>query len=219
MTRAHRRARPDPQAALDQYRRRAPVYDLELAILEPVRRRAVAALALQRGETVIDVGCGTGLSLPLLRAAVGPDGRVIGVELSPEMLQRARQRVAASAWDNVTLHQGSVALAPLPGRGDAALLHFTHDILQDDAALRRIVGALRPGARIVAAGLKWAPAPLRLLNLLVAPAALHSVTSFDGLDAPWRRLAALIGDPDVESRLGGTVYLARWTFAGDARRR
>ena len=85
---------PDRRAALEQYRRRAAVYDFELALFEPLRREAVARLALQPGETVVDLGCGTGLSLPLLRAAVGATGHVVGIEQSPDMLARARRRVA-----------------------------------------------------------------------------------------------------------------------------
>ena len=73
MTSPARRDPPHPHAAaLAQYRRRASVYDAELAWFEPMRRAAIARLPLQRGDTVLDIGCGTGLSLPLLLQAVGP---------------------------------------------------------------------------------------------------------------------------------------------------
>jgi hypothetical protein len=87
--------------------------------------------------------------------------------------------------------------APLPARADAALLQFTAFVPQDDGALPLVVGALRPRARIIAAGLEWAPAPLRLLDLPVAPAALHSATVLDGPDgatppgAGWRGRSAI----------------------------
>src|SRR5262249_61600820 len=84
------RRRPDHDAALEQYRDRAPLYDFELMPVQPVRRRAIGLLGLERGETVIDVGCGTGLSLAQLRERVGAEGVVIGIEQSPAMIEQAR---------------------------------------------------------------------------------------------------------------------------------
>jgi SAM-dependent methyltransferase len=201
-------AEPDRGAALQQYRRRAPLYDLELALFEPLRRRAVARLALRPGEIVLDLGCGTGLSLPLLRAGVGPRGQVIGVEQSPEMAARARQR--AAGWRNVQLHGTPVEAAPPMPAADAALLHFTHDVLQQPDAVARIGAALKPGARVVACGLKWAPRWRWPLNGLVAIAARHSVTAWSGLDAPWALLAERLGPCEIEPVLGGAAYLAWW---------
>ena len=97
------RPAPDRAAALAQYRRRAGFYDLELALLEPLRRRAIALLALRPGEVVLDVGCGTGLSLGLLSQAIGATGRIIGIEQSPEMIELARQRVVHRQLPGVTL--------------------------------------------------------------------------------------------------------------------
>lgn len=207
------RQAPDRDAALAQYRRRAAVYDLELALFEPIRRQAVARLALQRGEQVLDLGCGTGLSLPLLRAAVGPRGRVVGVEQSPEMIDKARQRVAQRRWKNVSLVCAPVETAALPDAADAALFHFTHDILRRPEAVAHVMRHLRPGARVVASGLRWAPAWLPLVNLLVLPAALHSVTSLEGLRQPWSHLARHLGAIQDESLLLGGVYIASGTVA------
>lgn len=206
-------AEPDRGAALRQYRQRAPLYDLELALFEPLRRRAVARLALRPGQTVLDLGCGTGLSLPLLRAGVGASGRVIGVEQSPDMVARARQRVHAAGWRNVQLHEAPVESAPALPRADAVLLHFTHDVLQQPDAVARIGAALKPGARVVACGLKWAPRRRWPLNGLVAIAARHSVTAWSGLDAPWALLARRLGPCELEPALGGAAYLACWQLA------
>jgi SAM-dependent methyltransferase len=199
---------PDRDAALDQYRRRAGVYDLELAIFEPVRQRAVAALGLRHGQTVLDVACGTGLSLPLLVAAVGASGRVIGIEQSPEMIERSRARVAQAGWTNVELVNAPVELAAFDGGADAALFHFTHDVLLQAQAVHNVFGHLKPGARVVASGLKWAPAWAMPINLLVLPAALHSVTSLAGLRAPWRSLRPYLRDLRVHPQLAGAVYIA-----------
>ena len=86
---------PDRATALAQYRRRASVYDLELALFEPIRRDAIARLELQQGDTVLDVGCGTGLSFALVRQAIGANGKIVGMEQSPEMVAKARARITA----------------------------------------------------------------------------------------------------------------------------
>ena len=71
---------PDRQLALKQYRLRSKVYDIELAVFEPIRRKAIARLDLKKGATVLDVGCGTGLSFELLQQGIGPRGRIVGIE-------------------------------------------------------------------------------------------------------------------------------------------
>jgi SAM-dependent methyltransferase len=203
---------PDRAAALAQYRRRAGLYDLELALFEPLRRRAIERLALQPGESVLDVGCGTGLSLPLLVARVGRRGRIVGIEQSPEMLEYARRRVQSHGWRQVTLLCAPVEEAVIPLQAHAALFHFTHDILRRPEAVANVLRHLEPGARVVASGLKWAapwapglPSPV---NLFVWPAAAHSVTSFEGLGRPWGLLQSQLGGFEVEPALMDAAYLA-----------
>jgi SAM-dependent methyltransferase len=204
---------PDRSAALEQYRRRAGVYDMELALFEPIRLQAIERLALRPGDVVLDVGCGTGLSLALLREAVGARGRVIGIEQSPEMIEQARERVAHHGWKNVTLCCAPADAAELPAAANAALFHFTHDILRQPAALAHVAQHLAPGARVVACGLKWAPLWATPANLFVWPAALYSVTTLEGLDEPWSHLANWTGPLAVESLMMGSVYIASGTRA------
>jgi len=212
--RTHSSRGPDRDAALEQYRRRASVYDLELAFFEPIRRLAVSRLELRPGDVVFDVGCGTGLSLSILRQGVGPKGRIVGIEQSPEMVEQARRRVARARWASVTLTCSPVEDADLRVNADAALFHFTHDILQRPEAIANVLGHLKPGARVVASGLKWAaPWLLRPVNWLVLPAALRSVTSLDGMDRPWQLLQEQLGRMSVESRLLGGAYVASGALA------
>jgi SAM-dependent methyltransferase len=208
------RQTPNREAALTRYRQRAAFYDVELAAFEWIRRRAIARLMLRPGEVVLDAGCGTGLSLGLLHEGVGAKGRIVGIDQSPEMIERARERIASHGWCNVTLLNAPVEAARIPVRADCALFHFTHDVLRRPQAVANVVHHLKPGARVVACGLRWAPAWAAPANLFVWAAAQYSVTSLEGLERPWDRLAAHTGALDVESFLLGGVYLASGRLVG-----
>ena len=208
------RPAPDRAAALDQYRQRAARYDRELAAVEPLRRRAIDALGLQPGDTVLDVGCGTGLSFERLLAAVGPGGQVVGIEQCPDMMALASERVAARHWENVQLRCAPTEEAAVGVHAQAALFHFTHDILRRPEAIDRVLAHLDPGAIVVAAGLKWAPFWAWPTNALVWSAALYSVTSMEGMEAPWSLLAQRLEGLEVEPVLFGGAYLARGRVPG-----
>src|ERR1700681_4494011 len=110
--------------ALLQYRSRARIYDLELALFEPVRARAIELLRINSGDTVLDIGCGTGLSFPAIEKSIGATGEIIGIEQSPEMIELARTRALENGWENVTLISAAVEDARIPHPADRALFHF-----------------------------------------------------------------------------------------------
>lgn len=200
--------RPDPPRSLAQYARRAARYDLELAAFEPVRIEAIGLLDLHPGDTVLDVGCGTGLSFAPLVKRVGAGGRIVGIDPSPEMLALARSRVERRRWPGITLLQAGAADAPLRGRADAALFHFTHDVLRDPRALDHVLAHLKPGASVVASGLQWAPPWFLPTNLFVLGAAWYSVSSLEGLEQPWSMLAKRLRQWQVRVRGFGGIYIA-----------
>jgi ubiquinone/menaquinone biosynthesis C-methylase UbiE len=118
------------------YGRWARAYDWLCRLLPGLgglRARAVDALALDPGDVVVDLGCGTGANLPHLRDAVGPEGAVVGVDLTPGMLSQARERVERAGWRNVHLVQGDAARPPVDG-ADAVLGTFVVGMLDDPAA-------------------------------------------------------------------------------------
>jgi ubiquinone/menaquinone biosynthesis C-methylase UbiE len=205
---------PDRFAALEQYRRRADVYDRELALFEPIRTDAVDRLDLRPDDTVLDVGCGTGLSFALLRHRIGKGGRIVGVEQCPEMMAKAQSRVDANHWRNIDLVCAPAASARVPLQADAALFHFTHDVLREPGAIANMLAHLKPGARVVASGLQWAPPWLMPTNAFVLMAAMYSVTSFEGLSQPWDKLAVRLRDVEVDTALMGGIYIARGVVAG-----
>lgn len=139
------------------YDRLARQYDLlnqivfdRLLGLEVWRGRTVDTLLLREGQSVLDIGCGTGLNLPLLRAAVGATGRVVGLDYSEGMLAEARRRVEEAGWDNVELVQGDAALLDgVGGPFDAVISTWALGIVDDlPSALRRAAEELLPGGHI-----------------------------------------------------------------------
>lgn len=201
------RSGPDRAAAVEQYVRAAPDYDRHMRRLARWQRMAVDRLELGAGETVIDVACGTGLNFPALESRVGPSGRVIGIDLSPEMLDQAKARVRASGWDNVTLVEAAVEDADLESVADAALFSFTHDVLQSPEAVANVMAHLRSGARVASVGAKLAGGWSPIVNYFVRRAARPYMTTFRGLDRPWRELERYTGEMKPRSLALGGAYV------------
>lgn len=142
------------------YARTAKFYDFAVSLSRPLgvrrhRRLAVDLLNLQRGQTVVDLGTGTGLNLPLLRGAVGAEGRVVGIDISEAMLTRARRRVEEAGWSNVELVQADLREYAFDARLDGALATFALEMLPDhDRVLRRLADRMARGGRLALLGLK-----------------------------------------------------------------
>lgn len=119
------------------YDRWAGLYDWNpvLALVRPARRRTVERMALSPGDTVVDMGTGTGANLPVLSEAVGPEGTVIGIDVSPRMLARARARVDDAGLENVTLLEGDIRDPPIDGTVDGILSTFVVVMYADPAEL------------------------------------------------------------------------------------
>jgi ubiquinone/menaquinone biosynthesis C-methylase UbiE len=206
---------PNQRLAVARYRRHAPTYENDTALGDVYRRLAVAALSPRRGEVVADVGCGTGRNFPLVQEGIGPDGQLIGVDLCPQMLARAEALVRHRGWRNVTLIASPAEKAAFPAHADAALFCGAHDVMRSRPALESVIRQLRPGARVVAGGPKWAPpwspwAPVT--NLWTWQLNRRYVTTWEGFGRPWTVLARLIPDLDVWPVFFGGGYLASGTL-------
>jgi SAM-dependent methyltransferase len=206
---------PDRRAVLPAYGRDATAYDARTGPFERYRRQVVDLLPLQRGDVVLDLGCGTGLCFAHVQERIGPGGTIVGVDASADMLAVAAERVAAAGWANVVLVESPVEDADLPDGADHALFCAVHDILQSGAALDHVLAHVREDGAVAAGGGKWAPPWAMAVNAGVV--ALHApfVRDFAGFDRPWSHLAERVPGLEVQEVAMGGGYLA----AGRARRR
>ena len=193
---------------LAAYARRASEYAQDTRFFQYWRDELVRALPLRSGDTVVDVGCGSGLCLAGLRAKVGPTGHVVGVEEAAAMVALARAEVQRGGWREVTLLCEPAERFTLPSPADAALFCAVHDVLVSPSALDNVFGQLRPGGWVVAGGGKWPPAWNLPLTAVVA--ALHGpyVRDMAGFDRPWRLLEKYVEDLVVTEVAFGAGFRA-----------
>ncbi len=207
----------------DVYRRRAPRYDITSHIygllgyrLNAYRRRGIEALTLHPGDTIVEVGCGTGANFARLERAVGPRGAIIGVDLCAEMLEGARSRVRREGWSNVTLVESDAATYAFPDGVSGVLSTFALTLSPSyDDVIRRGAEALLPGGRFVVVDFKaprsWSEPALRAIVRLLRPFAVRL-----DLQArhPWESLQKHLSLAVMEERYFGTTYIAAGQKAG-----
>ncbi len=233
-------ARPggDPPAAADDERvaRRiqrgygawARVYDWfarATASVGGVRAGCVRALDLDPGDTVVEFGCGPGVNAPALREAVGPTGRVVGVDITGAMLDRARGLAERRGWENVAFVRGDATDPPVRS-ADAVLATFVTSLFPDPYAVVSDWCDLADGVVVAA----FAPRGSRPANAALAAFArlngrLFDLDSDDPLErldartaAAGRALADRTGTVSEERYLFGTITVrAGHGSSGDRR--
>ncbi|MET7901436.1 methyltransferase domain-containing protein [Streptomyces sp. NPDC005336] len=144
----HEHAHGDSAAEVrDFFTPRAADWDSRFPDDGPAYAAAVADLGLRPGDTVLDAGCGRGRALPALREAVGPEGTVLGVDLTPAMLEAA---VRAGRAGSAALALADVARLPLrDGCLDAVFAAgLISHLAEPGAGLREMARVARPGGRL-----------------------------------------------------------------------
>ena len=147
----------------EQYDKVASIYDPAMWLyrlagmrIETYRWRAVEGLCLELGDTVVDLGCGTGLNFRHLQSAVGAGGRIVGVDISPGMLQKARQRAVREGWHNIELVEADISEYQFPGSTDGVLATLALGTVPDYAAIiQRAAETLPLDTRFANVELKW----------------------------------------------------------------
>ena len=170
-----------------------------------VRARAIAYLPLRTGDTAVELGCGTGRNLTHLRRAVGPAGRIIGVEFAPGMLARARKVVDRYQLDVELIDQDAM-FYPLPAANAVLLSLCYHTLSYPAQSLARIWSALQPGACLAIMDGKPPDFAANLLWPLGAKV-LQSVFMGDADIEPWENLRHLAGNIEVSRFVFGSYYI------------
>jgi len=187
-----------------------PIFDWLFFQALGFRARAVERLDLKPGDRVLEIGCGTGRNLSFLQHAVGPTGRVHGVDLSPGMLARARALCERNGWDNVELIESDAVDYTPPEPLDGVLFGLCYNTMPHHlAVLRHALDQLRPGGRVVIMDAKLPPG---LGGDLVLPFSLWLMKRTmlgNPLIRPWEDLARLTDRCDMEEFMFGSWYIAR----------
>ncbi|MFE5734205.1 class I SAM-dependent methyltransferase [Streptomyces sp. NPDC056528] len=139
----------DPTRVREFFGARAADWESRFPDDGPAYAAAVAELDLRPGDSVLDAGCGTGRALPPLRAAVGPSGTVVGVDLTPEMLERAVLAGRGGA-DGGALILADVGRLPVrDGALDAVFgAGLVSHLANPAEGLRELARVVRPGGRL-----------------------------------------------------------------------
>jgi arsenite methyltransferase len=109
-----------------------------------------ATAHLRPGEVVVDLGSGGGLDVFLAAKMVGPEGRAIGIDMTPAMIERARANQASAGYTNVEFHQSTIDRIPLPDASvDCVISNCVLNLAPDKSAVfREIIRVLKPGGRL-----------------------------------------------------------------------
>lgn len=161
---------------------------------------------IEPGERVVDCGSGAGTDALIAARLVGPSGRVIGVDMTPEMLAKARANAAEAGLTNVEFREGILEVLPVEtGWADVVLSNGVLNLVPDKAAaLAEMYRVLRPGGRLLAADI--------VLERPVSARSKQDVTLWTGciagglLAGELQELIAAAGFTTVEIVPGGEVF-------------
>jgi len=198
------------------YRKRSKRYDFSANAYYLIgfrefayRKIGAEALSLKKGDTVVEIGCGTGLNFSLLSKEVGSNGNIIGVDLTPEMLEEADKRIKRNGWKNVKLVQSDAAVYPFPEHIDGILSTFAITLIPEyDEIIQKGAAALSPNARFVIVDFKkpdrW---PMWMIKLFVTLTRPFGVSLDIANRHPWESIDRYMTTAEFRELYFGALYL------------
>jgi len=199
------------------YQKRAGFYDFSANLYYLIgirefayRGTAVEALNLENGDTVVEIGCGTGLNFRSLRDRVGAQEKIIGVDLTAEMLSAAGRRIERNQWTNIELVQFDAGAYDFPEYVDGIISTFAITLIEEyDKIIKRGAAALTPGKRLVVLDFKL-PAnwPMWLIKFFVILTRPFGVTLDLGDRHPWESVERYLDLKELKSFYFGSIYIA-----------
>ena len=199
------------------YRKRAAHYDWSANLYYLIglrefkyRKLAVQQLRLKPGDTVVEIGCGTGLNIPLLVSAVGPEGKVIGVDLTDKMLAEAKARVIKNDWSNVDLVQSDATQYAFPDNINGIISTFAITLIPGyEEIIQRGSEALAPQGHMVIADLRkpdrW---PMWIVNFMVWITRPFGTSLDITRRKPWKAMQMRLTNTSFTKLYGGFTYIS-----------
>jgi len=201
----------------DLYRKRSGWYDFSANAYYLIgfreakyRKMAVSELALESGDTVVEIGCGTGLNFKYLLQSIGDAGELVGVDLTDAMLEIAKSRIERSGWKNVQLVQSDAAKYVFPSKTKGVITTFALTLVPEyEAIIERAANSLVSGGRFVILDFKkpdrW---PLWVAKIGVAITKPFGVSLDLAERKPWEAMNKHFKNVAITEIYGGFVYIA-----------
>ncbi len=191
-----------------------PFPDFDFSFIKPVRQKAVSLLNLKQGDRVLDAGCGSGGSFPYLYKSVGPQGEVVGIEISPGTTANTRKRILKNRWKNVHVIEADARTVNLTGKFDGVLMFAAPDVFASEDALSNIFPHLKENARVALFGAKLSGRRYGwifngLLRLAFDKLSFSSSPQMES--KPWTTLQKRLTMLKVEEYFFGWMFLA-WGY-------
>lgn len=203
---------------IDLYRLRSRNYDITANLYyligfreQAYRKKAVRTLDLKPGDTVVEIGCGTGLNFPLLQSAVGPEGKILGVDLTDSMLDQARKRIEIEGWSNVELVHNDAAGYRFPPNLGGIISTFALTLVPEfDVVIRNGCAELVPGGKWVVLDFSL---PSSRTAKLFAPLLIYLTRPFGvrrdlAERHPWESIEKYLGNVSITELYFGFSYIA-----------